>query len=137
MGARIAWHGSLPDDLAELPALLGDGQGAGPADMLLCAAAQAESAMRRAELYAGEPGGDDRLIVLVATRPAGRGSLEVREEAALGAWVRWAAGAWAGRRVRVNAVNSDRAPVRDVAAAIQAIARWRSMTGQIIHLRGA
>ena len=82
----------------------------------------------------------ERLIVHAWHTPEAAEWEAKRQAAIMVAFTRHAAANWAGRRVRVNAVTmataEDGAPILhgELAAALHAIWRWPSMTGQLIHL---
>jgi hypothetical protein len=65
-----------------------------------------------------------------------------RDAATLAAFTRYAAQAWAGQRIRVNGATLSAAPdgtrvaEQEISATLRALWRWRSMTGQVIHLGG-
>jgi len=104
------------------------------------AAAAIAAAAAFAEAHAAE--GEDRLVVNIWHVPASTDWEASRDAAILAAFTRHAAQDWAGRRVRVNGVTLALAPdggrmaEDDIAATIQALWRWRSMTGQVIQLGG-
>jgi NAD(P)-dependent dehydrogenase (short-subunit alcohol dehydrogenase family) len=84
---------------------------------------------RSSTFAAAHPPGTEGLIVtlLPANDPVG--------EAALHAFTRQAALAWAPSRLRVNAIAlGHAASLADLLATIRAMAGWPSMTGQLIRL---
>ncbi len=97
--------------------------------LLINADPAAEPAAIIARFAAAHPPGTEGLIVtlLPANDPVG--------EAALHAFTRQAALAWAPSRLRVNAIAlGHAASLADLLATIRAMAGWPSMTGQLIRL---
>jgi hypothetical protein len=130
--------------------------GGAPAGTLVTLTAESGAAIAAAVRFAAETGEADRLVVLVLPSGPAGDWIAAREAAVLWAFTRHAALAWAPRGVRVNAlalgavpvlagqiaetgrpaaaVAAAAATVEDAAAAILAMRRWRSMTGQLIRL---
>ena len=116
-----------------------------PATLLVTLGLSAEAAIAAATGFAEafpQETGADRLIVHLWHVTAPTDWEASRGAAIMAAFTRHAALTWAGQRVRVNGVTlaaaADGSRVADgeIAATIQALWRWRSMTGQVIHLGG-
>ncbi len=111
------------------------------------------------QFAAGLPSNTEALVVTILyAAPPGLAHLQAHTtNAALWAFTRQAALAWAPRRIRVNAIGLGASPfgpfeaqeqsgraaanirakpatAEDVVRTLRAIASWRSMTGQIIRL---
>jgi NAD(P)-dependent dehydrogenase (short-subunit alcohol dehydrogenase family) len=134
----------------------------GPAALLVNLPGDTEEAIGAATRFAeaAPDDGADRLVVNVldAAPPPGAADWPaIRHAATLWAFTQYAALAWAPRRIRVNALSVGAAPASpwqppesaaraasavpsaraneaDMQSAILALARWRSMTGQMIRL---
>ncbi len=114
-----------------------------PAILMVTLGLSAEAAIAAATDFAGAftaEAGADSLIVHVWQGPAPADWEARRNAATLAAFTRHAALVWANHRVRVNGValaavpDGSRVADAEITATIQALWRWRSMTGQVIYL---
>ena len=115
-----------------------EAQGEQSATLLVTVAEPSCTAISAATTFA-EAGTGDRLIVHVWSAPSVTDWPAIHESASLAAFTRYAALAWAGRLVRVNAISLGTLAQRsvggdDVASTLLAMWRWPSMTGQVLHL---
>jgi hypothetical protein len=113
-----------------------DGAADHPTTMLVTLPAKTGDAVAAAQAFAAaDGGGRPRLIVLTHLMPLKADWQACREAAILMAFTRHAAVTSAPRDVRVNGIELGGGVAdEDIADAILAMWRWRSMTGQTIRL---
>ena len=130
--------GTLADDLRAASFAIEGSAGTG-ATLLVTLFQTAEAAISAAMAFAEAESSAARLVVHAWHMPGADWEAK-RQAAIMTAFTRHAATAWAGRRVRVNAVTMAAAEdgvyvlQGELAATLHAIWRWPSMTGQHIHL---
>jgi hypothetical protein len=108
------------------------------AAILVTALPDAEPAMAAARAFAAQPAhGQPRLIVLIRPAAPRTDWAACRDAATLTAFIRHAALSNAARDIRINGLErGSGVSEQDIADAILALWRWRSMTGQTIRLDG-